>query len=105
MPILLIYTTHPDEATALKISEQLLEEKLIACFNLFPVKSGYWWQNKICRDDETTALLKTVPEKWAAVCERIRSLHPYEIPCIVKMEVEAETAYEEWILQILNTEC
>lgn len=103
MPVLLIYTTHPDEATALKIGEQLLQEKLVACFNLFPIKSGYWWQNELVRDDETAAIFKTSPEKWAAVCERIRALHPYEIPCIVKTEMEAEPNYERWIFERTNS--
>ena len=97
MPFLMIYSTYPNEATAEKIVKQLVEEKLVACGNSFPIKSAYWWQEAIENDDEWVSIVKTVPKNWTSVEQRITQLHPYEIPCIIKIEAQANAAYEAWI--------
>jgi len=28
----------------------------------------------------------------------VERIHPYEVPCIVKWEVEANVSYEKWIV-------
>lgn len=97
MGFTLIYTTHPDEKTARKISQVLTEEKWIACANLFPIQSAYWWQGRVEQEDEWVALLKTRTEYGSQIEERIQEIHPYEVPCIIRMEVQANAAYEQWI--------
>ena len=103
MAFFLIYVTHPDEPTARKISDQLLAERHIACSNIFPAASSFWWKNEIAHDAEFVSILKTTIENWAAVERRVLEMHPYEIPCLVKMEVSANAAYENWILESVAT--
>ena len=97
MAFILLYVTHPSEAAARELGNRLLEEKRIACANYFPIHSGYWWQGAIQGDAEWASILKTVPEQWEALQERIASLHPYEVPCIIRIEAQANAAYEQWI--------
>lgn len=97
MAFTLFYTTHPDKETAQKISQVLTEEKWIACANLFPMQSAYWWQGQVEQENEWVALLKTRTAYGAQLEKRILELHPYEVPCIIQMEVKANAAYEEWI--------
>jgi len=98
MNIALIYTTHSSEDQARSLSDQLVEEKLIACANILPIQSCYWWNNTIEKGQEWVAILKTKPSLWEPLQARITELHPYEVPCILKWEVEANAAYGQWIV-------
>ncbi len=86
---------------AKKITDSLLEQKLIACVNFFPITSEYWWKGKIETAQEVTAVLKTKKDNWTVVKEYIEKNHAYETPCVIKLaEVEANTAYENWIEEV-----
>ena len=97
MGFCIIYVTHANENAAKALSSQIVEEKLAACANLFPIQSAYWWQGALSQDDEYVSILKTTNEKWPALKVRVTELHPYEVPCIMKIEVEANESYEQWI--------
>ena len=97
MKIILVYTTNPDEKTAKNIGDILLKEKLIACYNLFPIKSGYFWQGKKKESNEFVGIFKTTKENWSKLKRRIKEIHPYEIPCILKFEMEANKEYYQWV--------
>lgn len=95
--MLLFYITFPDAEAAKQISQTLLEQKLIACYNLFPMQSGYVWEGATCHEDEFVGLLKTHESLENAVASAIEQLHPYEVPCIMRWHVSANMAYENWI--------
>ena len=97
MAFLLIYITHPDEATAERLSNALVEQKHVACANCFPITSVYWWQGAVQREGEWVSLVKTPESKWQDVVSYIDEHHPYEAPCIMRMSVSANEAYENWI--------
>ena len=97
MEFIIIYITHPNELTAKKISSFLIEKKLVACANLFPIKSAYWWQGVVENQDEWVSIVKTRTELWQKVKVEVGKIHPYDVPCIMKMKVEANESYVEWI--------
>jgi periplasmic divalent cation tolerance protein len=97
MGFIIIYITHKNLEEASKITSHLLEKKLIACANIFPIKSSYWWQGKIENEDEVVSIVKTRREHWEKVKSEVKRIHPYEVPCIIKIEVEANEDYESWI--------
>lgn len=96
----ILYVTHENKEEANKVATYLLEKKLIACANVFPITSAFWWEWKIDNSDEFVSILKTRKENWETVKNEIKKIHPYKIPCIMKIEVEANEEYEDWI----NTE-
>ena len=58
--VLLCYCTCPDAASALRIAETLVGEKLAACVNRIPgIQSTYRWQGKVITDAEELLLIKT----------------------------------------------
>ncbi len=97
MSFILIYVTHENEEQAKKITTHLLQKKLIACANFFPINSVYWWKGKIEHSPEIVTILKTKKENWDKVKSEIEQIHPYETPCIMKITVEANKEYEQWI--------
>ena len=83
---------------AQKIADALLDKKLIACANFFPITSKYRWKGQIESAEEVVAVLKTRKESWLKVKEYIETHHTYETPCIIKLaEVEANNSYASWI--------
>lgn len=97
MPFLLFYITHPDEGCARRVSEHLVNERLAACANIFPITSVYWWQGAVQHDGEWVAVVKTRLDLEHKLEAEVRKIHPYEVPCILRFEVRANEAYERWI--------
>ncbi|MEL6655968.1 MAG: divalent-cation tolerance protein CutA [Bacteroidota bacterium] len=97
MSFLLFYITHPDRATAERISGELVTQKLVACANCFPIESAYWWEGAVAQEGEWVSLVKTTLAKENKVEEYVQKVHPYTTPCILRMEVRANAAYEQWI--------
>jgi periplasmic divalent cation tolerance protein len=91
-------STHKSLEDAKNITDYLLNEKLIACVNFFPITSQYRWKGSIETSNETVAILKTRIENWGKVKEYIEKNHSYETPCVIKLaEVEANNSYASWI--------
>lgn len=105
MGFIALYITHADEASAKKLTDVLIEEKAIACANMLPIESAYWWQGEVAREGEVVTIVKSRPENWPYLQRRITELHPYDVPCIVKFDVEANTAYEAWIEEVTESLC
>lgn len=95
-----IVLTNVPEGRADAIARTLVEERLAACVNAFPVTSHYRWQGVLQRDHEQTLLIKVAAARVAALRERLLALHPYELPEIVVLDVDAEQslpAYLAWV--------
>ncbi|PKN01211.1 MAG: divalent-cation tolerance protein CutA [Elusimicrobia bacterium HGW-Elusimicrobia-1] len=97
MGFIIIYITNPDVKTSKKIASHLLKKRLIACANFFPIESSYWWKGKIETAREVVAIVKTKTSNWPKVKSAVEKLHPYETPCIMKIPVRANAAFEGWI--------
>jgi periplasmic divalent cation tolerance protein len=100
-PILLAISTFPDPDTARRISNQLVTEKLAACANILPqVQSIYRWKAELETATETLVLFKTSQDQQTAFEEKLRSLHPYEVPEIIFMKVDAASPdYSRWVVE------
>lgn len=97
MKFIIIYITHKNLKEARKVAAYLLRKKLIACANFFPIESAYWWKGKIANTKEIVSLVKTRRENWHKVRDEVKKIHPYETPCIMKIEAEANDDYADWI--------
>ena len=91
--------TCPDPATARRIAETLVQERLAACVNLLPgVHSIYRWHDAVEHADEVLLLAKTTPACLAALQARLLVLHPYELPELLVVEAGGGLpAYLAWI--------
>jgi periplasmic divalent cation tolerance protein len=66
------------------LARTLVSERLAACVNLVPgVRSVYRWKDAVQDEPETVLWMKTTPERLGALEERLRALHPYEVPELV----------------------
>ena len=94
--MVLIYVTCKDKKEAEKISMGLLKKRLIACANIIPIKSMYWWNKKIVNERENIIIAKTNKKNFKKAAIEIKKLHSYKIPCILKINAIANKEYEIW---------
>jgi periplasmic divalent cation tolerance protein len=97
--VLVVLCTCPDAAAAGTIAETLLREGLAACVNAVPgIASVYLWQGEIQRDSEVLLLIKSTQARLAELTERVREIHPYELPEIVALPVSGGLPdYLQWV--------
>ncbi len=97
---ILFATCSPEKAET--ILEDLLRERLVACGNLIRgVRSLYWWEGEICRDEEVVMLMETRDELVATAMSRLKEIHPYDVPKIISIDPErCDAEYASWIQSV-----
>lgn len=96
---LLALSTCPDAGTAARIARVLVDERLAACVNqVAGVRSTYRWRGEIRNDAEMLLLIKTTRGQFDALRARLAALHPYEVPELIAVEIDAGSpAYLDWL--------
>ena len=97
--VVLAFSTFPDIETARRIARELVSENLAACANVIPkIESIYRWQGKIEQGEEALVLFKTTAARFAAFEEKLKSLHPYDVPEIICTPIaNGWPAYLNWV--------
>ena len=97
--ILLALSTFPDAEIARRISNQLVSERFAACANiLLAVESIYRWKDKIESGNETLVFFKVSEDRQSAFQDKLRSLHPYDVPEIIFIPVASGLPeYLRWV--------
>lgn len=95
---LLVITNLPDEQSAARLAQQLIEQRAAACVNrLAPCTSTYRWEGKIESATEVPLLIKTTRAAYPRLEQLIRESHPYELPEIVAVSIDhGLPAYLDW---------
>lgn len=98
------YVTTPNKSTAKKIAKTLIQEKLIACANILPgMNSIYRWQGKIEQAHECILILKSHKKMTTKITQRVKQLHPYQVPCVLSFSVASGNAdYLQWLEMCLK---
>lgn len=83
-----VYSTFPDHEAARAVAEALIGKKLAACVNIHPpMRSYYEWEGAVQRESEVAAFIKTRAEIADAAIAAARALHPYSVPCFLKLPI------------------
>lgn len=102
---IVILVTAKDKAEAEKISQALLEEKLIACANIVsPIASCFLWQGKIDKAEECLIIMKSRTDLFAQLLQQVKMLHSYEVPEILALPIVLGSAdYLAWMQNVLKS--
>lgn len=94
-----VLTTLPLDADGAAFGRSIVEERLAACVNLLPaMESVYRWEGRVEHETERQVVIKTSRERVVALWDRVRELHPYEVPeFVVVPVVDGNDAYLRWI--------
>ena len=91
--MIIIYTVFSSKKEAQKIVGALIDSRLIACGNCWPIESCYIWQGKKERAPEVAGFLKTAKKNYNKVERFILKNHSYSVPCIVRIAARGNTSY------------
>jgi periplasmic divalent cation tolerance protein len=94
-----VLTTLPGDGDSQSLARALVDERLAACVNvLAPMESLYRWEGKIEHETERQIIIKTSRERVAALWDRVRELHPFEVPEFIVLQIaDGNEAYLRWI--------
>jgi periplasmic divalent cation tolerance protein len=97
----LVYMTFPNREAALVVARHLIEARLAACANLIDgMTSLYRWEGSIAQDEEVVLIAKTVGERMAALKAAVLERHPYKVPCIVALPLDAQASHAPFLAWI-----
>ena len=100
---IVVFTTAGSKEEANKLSRGLVEEKLAYCVNTVPsIQSTYFWEGKLCVDEELLLVIKTQERKFTAVESWVRKNHSYEIPELIALPIVKGSAdylkcIDDWV--------
>ena len=103
--VIAVFLTGPTREQLEELAAHLVEEKLAACVNIVPqITSVYRWRDRVERETEALAIVKTVaallPDLEARVCE----LHSYDLPEVLALEsAGGSRAYLKWIMDSVES--
>ena len=94
----MIITTYPDKDTAKKTARLLVEKRLAACVQMFPIESVYLWKEKICDENEIMLFIKSKTALFDRISAAIKENHSYEVPEIIQIPItDGLPEYLRWI--------
>ena len=87
------------QEAAERIARALVEQGVAACVNVVPgVVSFYRWKGVLERDAETLLVIKARADRFDALLAALLALHPYELPELVALPIEAgHRPYLDWL--------
>lgn len=97
----IVFITVATAEEAERIACALVEERLAACANLIPgITSIYRWEGKVQREPEALLIVKTTDARLAALIQRVKELHSYQVPEIIALPVTGGSPeYLAWLLE------
>jgi periplasmic divalent cation tolerance protein len=97
--VFVVLVTMPTAERAAELARTLVDERLAACGNVVPgLRSIYRWEGKVVDEPEVLLVLKTTRARFDGLRDRVLALHPYEVPEVLALPVEAgSAAYLAWV--------
>ena len=94
-----VYVTAPNVDEASNIGRALVKDRLVACVNIIEgVRSIYRWEDNIEDEKEAVLVMKTTESNVDAVTNKIKSMHSYDCPCVVALEVTGgNLSFLQWV--------
>ena len=104
-PFAIVMTTCAGKPEAELIAMRLVEERLSACVQMFPLESVYRWEGAVQRANEWMLFCKIKSNDYANVEAAIRAAHAYSNPEIVEVGIDnGAQAYLDWIASATGDE-
>ena len=90
--------TFGDGETAERMAGELVENRLAACAQVWPIRSTYRWEGQVETADEHMLVAKTIAWALPALEAFVLARHSYGVPEIVAQPaIWANEAYAQWV--------
>ena len=94
-----IKTTLPKMIREFEITNfsQTLLDSGAACVSYSIVSSAYYWEGEMISEEEWAIEVKVAVAKIDVILEKIKEIHPYDIPQILVSKYKSSIDYFEWV--------
>ncbi len=93
-----VSTTVDGDVVACDLARKIVDARLAACVQRFPVRSTYWWEGKVEDADEVLLVSKTTVLLAGKLTDFIKANHSYDVPeVIVTPIVGGNIDYLDWL--------
>ena len=98
-----VYTTCASTAEAKKLGTLIIEKKIGACVDFWPVESMYMWEGKMEDRLQAILLVTTLESKLQDVENLISQNHSYSVPLVAGVDIKRlNHNYREWMAETLR---
>ena len=95
---ILITTTFDNKKNLKKVTDILLEKRLISCLQISNINSKYFWKNKLVTSKEYLVKMKTRKDLYKKIENIILDNHNYVVPEIIYYDInDGNQKYLSWI--------
>jgi periplasmic divalent cation tolerance protein len=100
-----VVITAADPEWLAAFTRRLVEDRLAACGQqVAAIRSIYRWDGEVQDDPEARVALHTRAELVDAIIERANTEHPYDVPCVLALPIQAgNPAYLAWVAEETRT--
>lgn len=93
-----IYTGCATEVEAKALAKLIIDKKMAACVDFWPITSMYKWQGEVKEVPQIAMLITTLESKTEEVTELISNNHSYSTPLIADIDIRRmNRAYKAWM--------
>ena len=64
---------------------------------MYPCETMYEWEGELKEENEVVLIIKTLDKQEEEVKHRIRELHSYDLPAILKITARGNEEYVAWM--------
>lgn len=94
----IVITTLSDNKDIIKnISNELINNYLVASSHITNLESTYWWNNEINKSIEYKLEVRTTINLYDKIEKLIKEMHNYELPEISYYEIKGSIEIINWI--------
>jgi periplasmic divalent cation tolerance protein len=96
----IVITTIDSVEGARSLARAALSSRLVACVQIFPIRSHYVWKDEMREESEFSLQMKAPTQNFDALAALIRSVHTYDLPEILRVDIaDGDRAYLDWVAQ------
>lgn len=94
-----VTVTADDPEWLATLARRLVEVRLVACANIFPIRSLYRWNSSPQDQAEARATFHTRLSLFESIAAEVKKCHPYELPALFAIPIMVATEeYRSWVL-------
>jgi len=98
-----IYTTCASMEEARRLGGLMIERKIAACVDYWPVESCYRWEGSMQCSAQAMLMITTLEAKTQQVDDLLSENHSYSIPLIAGVDIrQLNRRYKEWMAEVLE---
>ena len=99
-PVCEVIIAADNEDWLINFTRSLVQDRLVACGQqIAAIRAIFRWDGEIQDAQEIRVALHTRASLVPAIVDRTRREHPYEVPCVLALPVQAGNPdYLEWVI-------